>query len=101
MAHTITLRAQGATRASDARLSSPASSRASMYFISPCFPSAIQLGKTCNSAKSRTGEMAQRSNPALGGHCFVRGERLGDKWAADRGCILQKRLPLLQPRETG
>src|ERR1700704_2190844 len=85
MAHTITLRAQGATRASDARLSSPTSSQASMYFISPCFPSAIQAGKTCNSAKSRTGVMPQSSNPASRAHCLMRVGRSESKGAADPG----------------
>src|SRR5271169_2252763 len=86
MAHTTTLRAQGATRASEARLSSPAASllRASMYFISPCLPSAIQAGKTCSSPKSRTGAMPQRSNPAARAHCLMRVGRSGSKgqWLA-------------------
>src|SRR6266849_4107562 len=85
MAHTITLRAQGATRASVARLSSPVSSRACMYFISPCFPSAIQAGKTCNSPKSRTGAMPQRSNPASRADCLMRVGRSRDKWEVVRG----------------
>src|ERR1039457_1205697 len=81
MAHTTTLRAQGATRDSDARLSLPALSRPSMYFISPCFPSAIHSGNTCNSAKSRTGAMPQRSNPASRAHRLMRVGRSGDKRA--------------------
>src|SRR5208282_1970000 len=85
MAHTTTLRAQGATRASDARLSSPASSCASMYFISPFFPSAIHGGKRGNSPKSRTGAMPQRSNRAARAHRLMRGGRAGSKWAVTRG----------------
>src|SRR5277367_6307356 len=85
MAQTITLRAQGATRASVARFSSPASLRDSMYFISPCFPSAIQAGKTSSSPKSRTGAMPQRSNPASRAHCLMRVGRLVDTWAAVSG----------------
>src|SRR5271157_2521096 len=85
MAHTTTLRAQGATRASDARLSFPVSSRASIYFIWPCFPSAIHGGKTCNSPKSRTGAMPQRSNPASRAHCLMRVGRSENNWAVARG----------------
>jgi hypothetical protein len=101
MAHTITLRAQGATRSSDTRLSCPVSSRASMYLISPCFPSAIHAGKTRNSAKSRTGAMPQRSNPASRAYCLMRVGRPGNTWAVARGQFSRwaeltssKRLPL-------
>src|SRR5580658_1170064 len=89
MAHTITLRAQGATRASAARLSSPVSSRASMYFISPCFLSAIHWGKTCNSVKSRTGAMPLRSNPAARANCLMRVVRSGNKVGNGSSIVFQ------------
>src|SRR5450755_2810595 len=87
MAQTMTLRAHGATRASDARLSSPGSSRASMYFMSPCLPFAIHAGKTRNSANSRMGAMPQRSNPAARADCLMRVGRLGCKGAVSRGPV--------------
>src|SRR5580704_7454317 len=64
MAHTTTLRAQGAACASDARLRRPCSSRASRYFISPACPSATQRGKYSNSGASSAGVTPTRSNPA-------------------------------------
>src|SRR5581483_699379 len=64
MAHTITLCAQGATRASDARFRAPRSSRASMYFISPACPAAIHSGNRSSSRASAAGAIPARSNPA-------------------------------------
>src|SRR5579859_749211 len=64
MAQTTTLLAQGATRLSEPRLSSPCASRASIYFISPARPAAIQAGKCLSSAVSAAGAMPARSNPA-------------------------------------
>src|ERR1700723_415548 len=64
MAHTTTLRAHEAARASDARFRWPCSSRASKYLISPAWPSAIQRGKYASSGESSTGAMPTSSNPA-------------------------------------
>src|ERR1700674_3776939 len=64
MAHTTTLRAHEAARASDARFRRPCSSRASKYLISPAWPSAIQRGKYSSSGESSTGAMPTSSNPA-------------------------------------
>jgi len=74
-----------------------------MYFISPCLPSAIHWGKTRNSAKSRTGAMPQRSNPASRAHCWMRVERSEAKWSGLAATwpmgwpdVLQQRLPPLR-----
>src|SRR4030095_7343201 len=64
MAQTMTLRAQSTLDRKDARFSSPASLRASRYFISPAWPCAIQRGKEFNSGKSRTGAIPAKSKPA-------------------------------------
>src|SRR2546425_6268272 len=71
MAHTITLRAQGTADRREARLRCPASSRASMYFISPARPAAIHAGKWSSSGKSRTGAIPARSKPALRAACLM------------------------------
>src|ERR1022692_3957719 len=63
MAQTTTLRAQGATRASEPRLRSPRSSSASIYFISPARPAAIHSGKCLSSAASAAGAMPARAMP--------------------------------------
>src|SRR6266849_528987 len=63
MAQTITLRAQGATRAREDRFRPPWSSRASRYFISPAWPAAIHSGKWLSSGASAAGAMPTRSKP--------------------------------------
>ena len=83
MAHTTTLRAQGATRASDARFSSPCSSRACMYFISPARPAAIQLGKYSNSRASAAGATPASSKPDSKAASFTIDVRSGMEFTAD------------------
>src|SRR5882757_780345 len=64
MAQTTTLRAHGATLASDARFRSPLSLQASRYFISPARPAAIHVGKCSSSGESEAGAIPDRSKPA-------------------------------------
>jgi len=71
MAQTTTLLAQGAADRNEARFNSPASSRASMYFISPAWPAAIHWGKCCSSENSRTGAIPASSKPASLAACFT------------------------------
>src|SRR5208282_6018374 len=72
MAHTITERAHGAVDCKEDRLSLPASSRASMYFILPARPAAIHASKWRNSLKSWTAAVPASSKPALRAASFTR-----------------------------